>query len=733
MEHKRPKLWNGPHALGEGLVRGLELTGAPYLSARAGDVYAGVMQGKGEVKFGIDATSPGFMCVPHNDVATAGWLKDDSGAFYAAPPTALDPPEPNSEPPTDARLVTSAKKVKVLHNNPLKAKHVSWIGDWAKTGDQKLLLTYDHGLPGRYRLSKYDAPSATGTPDLCMNGRVIRTGSLAVVGACVTRFVEDGQVFRYFVIAVRPPFQPRVTEFYYAPFIKFSREPLGGEVSPSWTLFGVHTTGSSSRVLHAPWFFSPDGKVGKSVAHQSTPPASENYPHHIPTWEVTTTVTRDPMSGNLAMTTTETSVGSPMTQTIASVSLDSGTLQVTREFTTFEASSGGVFSTYAAAKAKCLSDATAYAAANGWSVVPYDDSALVAAIATTTFPVTTVSFPGVGRPNPAQTGGIVYHVESATSVRAYYTVTAKSTETLGGVHVSGSETTYTLSGNELLAIDFGRQGEELRIEKRNSGAKTMTYSYTSTGGGAQAYGQPLAGAYTVYRQFSRVHASSDDYAEQGIFCNGVLLGGLRRPHNTSIQDSMTGTSTSTGAWDGLVGFDDSYTAEAEAVVFVDVDARFELALLERLVFDVSGQGGDTSGPVTNMTLFRTLHIAGANITLRTDPRSTVGSVNSSTLLSNLNRPNREVTTGRRRGQLAVRPERLANGVRRRSILVSTKPNAAEPESGNASKWPTYWVSPETAEIPSNYLMSYDIVVDEPVQLFKTPIDANFAVDPVRPI
>lgn len=60
MDHKRPKLWNGPHALGEGLVRGLELTGAPYLSARAGDVYAGVMQGKGEVKFGGGRA---YMCV----------------------------------------------------------------------------------------------------------------------------------------------------------------------------------------------------------------------------------------------------------------------------------------------------------------------------------------------------------------------------------------------------------------------------------------------------------------------------------------------------------------------------------------------------------------------------------------------------------------------------------------------------------------------------------------------
>lgn len=48
----KPKLWNGPHALGQGLVRGLELTGSPYLSSHAGDVTAGVMDGKGEVKFG---------------------------------------------------------------------------------------------------------------------------------------------------------------------------------------------------------------------------------------------------------------------------------------------------------------------------------------------------------------------------------------------------------------------------------------------------------------------------------------------------------------------------------------------------------------------------------------------------------------------------------------------------------------------------------------------------------
>jgi len=49
----KPKLWNGPHALGEGLVRGLEFTGSPYLSSETPDVYAGVMDGKGEVKHGV--------------------------------------------------------------------------------------------------------------------------------------------------------------------------------------------------------------------------------------------------------------------------------------------------------------------------------------------------------------------------------------------------------------------------------------------------------------------------------------------------------------------------------------------------------------------------------------------------------------------------------------------------------------------------------------------------------
>lgn len=48
---KYPKLWNGSSAVGEALVRALQMTGVPYLSARTADgVYAGVMDGKAEVK-----------------------------------------------------------------------------------------------------------------------------------------------------------------------------------------------------------------------------------------------------------------------------------------------------------------------------------------------------------------------------------------------------------------------------------------------------------------------------------------------------------------------------------------------------------------------------------------------------------------------------------------------------------------------------------------------------------
>ncbi|NMG71851.1 hypothetical protein [Parazoarcus communis] len=83
MDHKRPKLWNGPHALGEGLVRGLELTGAPYLSARAGDVYAGVMQGKGEVKFGEEKAGD-IIFTPVTGVLSTGNLETDQ-VGYAAP------------------------------------------------------------------------------------------------------------------------------------------------------------------------------------------------------------------------------------------------------------------------------------------------------------------------------------------------------------------------------------------------------------------------------------------------------------------------------------------------------------------------------------------------------------------------------------------------------------------------------------------------------------------------
>lgn len=48
---KYPKLWNGTSPVGEALVRALQRTGAPFLSAHTADgVYAGVMNGLSEVK-----------------------------------------------------------------------------------------------------------------------------------------------------------------------------------------------------------------------------------------------------------------------------------------------------------------------------------------------------------------------------------------------------------------------------------------------------------------------------------------------------------------------------------------------------------------------------------------------------------------------------------------------------------------------------------------------------------
>lgn len=51
---KYPKLWNGPSPVGEALVRALQRTGSPFLSAHAGDVTAGTMNGPSEVKRGSE-------------------------------------------------------------------------------------------------------------------------------------------------------------------------------------------------------------------------------------------------------------------------------------------------------------------------------------------------------------------------------------------------------------------------------------------------------------------------------------------------------------------------------------------------------------------------------------------------------------------------------------------------------------------------------------------------------
>lgn len=63
---KYPKLWDGPSPIGEALVRALQRTGSPFLSAEAGDVRAGTMGKFSEVTQGVDA---GFLSIGYRGSA----------------------------------------------------------------------------------------------------------------------------------------------------------------------------------------------------------------------------------------------------------------------------------------------------------------------------------------------------------------------------------------------------------------------------------------------------------------------------------------------------------------------------------------------------------------------------------------------------------------------------------------------------------------------------------------
>lgn len=76
---KYPKLWNGPSAVGEALVRALQMTGVPYLSAHTADgVYAGVMDGKAEVKQG----GGDYVCCVYRTYETLNLLSRYPHGFY---------------------------------------------------------------------------------------------------------------------------------------------------------------------------------------------------------------------------------------------------------------------------------------------------------------------------------------------------------------------------------------------------------------------------------------------------------------------------------------------------------------------------------------------------------------------------------------------------------------------------------------------------------------------------
>lgn len=140
MKHKRPKLWNGPHALGEGLVRGLELTGSPYLSASTGDgVYAGVMHGKGEVKFKQEKLVGGFISRPQSGalLTPVFWgkpFKDGAGTDINPPlgTEAGEDPHALFRATYDKTTKTAGNPYVVRRGQPDKYGTVDWQGKTPK-------------------------------------------------------------------------------------------------------------------------------------------------------------------------------------------------------------------------------------------------------------------------------------------------------------------------------------------------------------------------------------------------------------------------------------------------------------------------------------------------------------------------------------------------------------------------------------------------------------------------
>lgn len=259
MDHRRPKLWNGPNALGEALVRGLELTGSPYLTAIAGDVYAGVMDGKGEVKFGGEVLPVGYITTPATDEFPAG--VDDAPAFanLKARVTRDVPMLCGS-----CVLWGDVKNDEVITGNPnvpssarphqIVSRYIPFVGNtlYEPLQQKKMIgpeaAVYMHGW-------KIAAPGP-------------------VLGACITTLerkyltvvVANSDTSLSVYIAKLPGAKKKAAKQYG--HMKNAKR-VGGNLSPDWSLINTYTVSTGFKLWQL-FTFSDDGRRGGAVIHRLT-------------------------------------------------------------------------------------------------------------------------------------------------------------------------------------------------------------------------------------------------------------------------------------------------------------------------------------------------------------------------------------------------------------------------------------------------------------------------------
>lgn len=130
---KYPKLWNGPSPVGEALVRALQQTGSPFLSAATADgVYAGTMDGKSEVKKTGQLRYP-FVATPSSQSHVAGYLPPDVAPEIFKVTRAWPNWKGRRQPPT------SLKGWSDIDQRP---GNVTWYSDQIKDGRVPVVVSW---------------------------------------------------------------------------------------------------------------------------------------------------------------------------------------------------------------------------------------------------------------------------------------------------------------------------------------------------------------------------------------------------------------------------------------------------------------------------------------------------------------------------------------------------------------------------------------------------------------